>query len=276
MSETGPVSKMPESTRLQILSDLHIERCFPTVPRFEDFEYVGSDTCVLAGDVGRTSNWLQYVAFIARVCDRFKRVILIAGNHEYYSSILDVEYIKKELMRLTTMFPNLVFLDDSYIELHDCVVFGTTLWTQLPHGFDLSKYHYPIVVENSVGDRHPITSEDWNYMHATSLRALPETMTYAMEKNKPLIVISHFSPVFEESLRVDYVCTTDAAIAKKNHLYCNRLYHMLKKENVHTWVYGHTGQNADYVSPRGTRVVSRQLDLDTKHGKQEPVIVTPS
>lgn len=71
--------------KLLILSDLHAE--------FETFEVprgLGYDVAILAGDIvapGRVAaRWLRHPA---RFGD--KPIVQVAGNHEYYETVLDQE-----------------------------------------------------------------------------------------------------------------------------------------------------------------------------------------
>ncbi|CAK1358937.1 unnamed protein product [Cercospora beticola] len=66
---------------VQFMSDLHLERVK------YDFEITKAAPILLfAGDVGRFCDEALYRAFLAKQCSQFDKVLLIAGNHEFYGS----------------------------------------------------------------------------------------------------------------------------------------------------------------------------------------------
>lgn len=68
--------------RIQIASDLHLEMHRGNYPSAEYFWPVADrDVLVLAGDIGTHTNALRFIEDEARISP----VILIPGNHEYYS-----------------------------------------------------------------------------------------------------------------------------------------------------------------------------------------------
>ena len=68
--------------KIQLASDLHLEMYRDHYPPIQDFCSVADrDVLVLAGDIGTHTNALRFVQDEARVSP----VILVPGNHEYYS-----------------------------------------------------------------------------------------------------------------------------------------------------------------------------------------------
>ena len=106
--------------KLLILSDLHAE--FETFEVAKNLDY---DVAVLAGDIiepGRAAaSWL-------RDSGRFgdKPIVLIAGNHEYYGSIVDQEQFE---MRRQASEHGIHFLDCDEIVIAGVRFLGGTLWT---------------------------------------------------------------------------------------------------------------------------------------------------
>ena len=63
------------------MSDLHLERV-----KYEfDMERV-APVLILGGDIGRFCDFEAYATFIGKQCEQFDKVLLIAGNHEFYGS----------------------------------------------------------------------------------------------------------------------------------------------------------------------------------------------
>lgn len=117
--------------KIHLLSDIHTEfynteplkKFLSTLP----IEDAANTTLILAGDiaVGR-SNLKRVLAFFA---ERYKHVIYVPGNHEYYSAAAYGDYRKMENL------PNNVHvLDCATLLLEGIVFIGATLWSDLNSG----------------------------------------------------------------------------------------------------------------------------------------------
>lgn len=106
--------------KLLILSDLHAE--FETFEVAKDLNY---DVAVLAGDIvapGRVAaRWLRNPARFGN-----KPILQIAGNHEYYESVLDQELLE---MRRQAKAHDIQFLDCTEVVIAGVRFLGCTLWT---------------------------------------------------------------------------------------------------------------------------------------------------
>src|SRR5690349_2853057 len=104
--------------KLLILSDLHAEFETFDVPKGLDY-----DVAILAGDIvapGRVvARWLRDPT---RLAD--KPVVQIAGNHEYYESVLDVERAE---MRRQANAQGIHFLDCDEVVISGVRFLGCTL-----------------------------------------------------------------------------------------------------------------------------------------------------
>jgi Icc-related predicted phosphoesterase len=67
-----------------------------------------------------------------------------------------------------------------------------------------------------------------------------------------MVCVTHHPP--------SYDCIIDANKKQKYiSLYASALDDLLIKDNIHTWIYGHTHYNCDFTHKNGTRVISNQL-----------------
>ena len=105
--------------KLLILSDLHAEFANFELPNGLDF-----DVAILAGDIVAPG---RLVARWARSPVRFgdKPIIQIAGNHEYYESVLDQEQAE---MRRQADVHGVHFLDCDEVVILGVRFLGCTLW----------------------------------------------------------------------------------------------------------------------------------------------------
>lgn len=119
-----------ETYKLQYASDLHLKADSP--PFNILIEPVAPDLA-LCGDIGNPFSSV-YSDFIKWVSNRWSRVFLIAGNHEYFSEnpnivMSDVE--DQIRMVAYNAGPNVIFLQkETYsIDAYKIIVVGSTLWT---------------------------------------------------------------------------------------------------------------------------------------------------
>ena len=109
--------------RILIYSDLHLE--FPdALARFRVPEGLDYDAVVLAGDIHKHTDGLSWAAetFIG------KRIIYVAGNHEFYGSQMHV--LMAEMRKVSNDIGVIFLENDEWIDQQHHVRFlGTTLWT---------------------------------------------------------------------------------------------------------------------------------------------------
>ena len=114
--------------RIQIASDIHTE--FHKKVTLEHFIHRSADVLLLAGDVGIPTH-PSYRSFLEQCNANYRRVLLIAGNHEFYGSTFDsaISSIRDTVSDLR----NITFLnDESYrFEEEQVTVLGSTLWSAI-------------------------------------------------------------------------------------------------------------------------------------------------
>ena len=110
--------------RLRILSDLHFEFHADGGAGFVRDLQVGEDeVAVLAGDIAVGRGMLRAAELF---CKKFKTVIFVAGNHEYYHHQPDE--VKTTLQVCARTFANFHWLDNAPLELDGQRFVGGTLW----------------------------------------------------------------------------------------------------------------------------------------------------
>jgi predicted phosphohydrolase len=233
-----------ENMKFQIISDLHIEKGNHPKNYITPHE---NATLIVAGDVGRIENYDKYVETLQWMCDSFEKVLIVPGNHEYYSENPRLTYnkINKIFRKLEAKFDNLRFLINEDLILGKLVIFGSTFWSYCPH-----QYFNNIPIYNEDGTL--ITSGDYNGFHQSSQRALESRIDYCTRMKFDLLVITHHAPTFYETLGSKHRNSEDT----KNYMYCSSSDLLLKNSVIKYWVYGHTGYNGTY-----DKLVSNQVDL---------------
>ena len=112
--------------RLQLLSDLHFEFHRDGGRAFVDsLDPTGIDVLVLAGDIAVAEGLLPALTLLCRWF-RDAEVVFVHGNHEFYGS--DRNFVVEVTKRAQTENRNLVWLDNSRVQLSGFNFLGAPLW----------------------------------------------------------------------------------------------------------------------------------------------------
>lgn len=260
--------------RFRILSDLHLERCMMDIPHKDGEE----DTILLlAGDVCNFGKRTTFGGFIQNVCERFKHVVYVPGNHEYYDSSL-TNGIKKfwKLLALDCKmeqlpFPkNLTILDSDVIEFGDVVVIGATCWTSFRNAnpiimnqatFLMNDYAY--IRHGGVdGYGHRLTPDLVFSMYYEQSNFIFEQIQLAKDAGKKVIVVTHHAPS-HESVPAIYKCEGDA-----NELYANHFEYRIESARPDFWVHGHIHTACEYKIADTTVICNPRgyIGIESGHG----------
>ena len=68
---------------------------------------------MLAGDIGNPHH-MTYSKFLTEISAKFKKIFLIAGNHEYYGN--ELEDTRQMIHRIVDKLDNISFLDNTFEE----------------------------------------------------------------------------------------------------------------------------------------------------------------
>lgn len=170
--------------KLQIVSDLHLE--------FKDMvlENDGSDVLIMAGDIATSDIIFK---FLEDVCSKWKWVIYVPGNHEYFNKRKSKEQLYLTLKSYEDDFPNLKILDNEVVEIEGQRFVGSTLWSSPLQESGHNDFKYIYFEEEELNEKgKPIRSKlnsykmkEWNC----------ESKNYLdKEVKEGDIVITHFLP----------------------------------------------------------------------------------
>lgn len=232
--------------RLRIMSDLHIESNPMYRPQICGDEDI--TTLLLAGDVCEIEKTKKLISFLTDMSVRFKDVIYIFGNHEFYRG--NISTAIKRLDEISMEIPNLHILDNSNVVLEEVNFIGCTLWTSMNNGnpvdiWDaqqgMNDYRY-IRIGSTYRKLHP---RDTVHMHSKSVKFIES----ALEQSKSMtnVILTHHLPC---TLSVHERYHFD----KLNFSYVTDLTSIMEKYNPSLWIHGHTHNSVDYTV-YNTRVV---------------------
>jgi len=245
--------------KIRILSDIHTEFDNPSgsfvIPVHED----DSDTVlVLAGDVGlgKTRATLDGVFEQAQ---RFREVVMVMGNHEYYGSSIKNGRVKVE--DAMYQYDNIRLLENDFLLVEDTVFIGATLWTSFCNRSrsdmaDAKQFMNDYRIIRHGPDSEPwlrkLDPEDTAIMHDKSVKYIFDAIKFHKSQGYKVCVVTHMGP--------SYMSVSPKFRASGlNSSYVTDLEDEITASAPELWIHGHTHESFDYnigdtrviVNPRG-------------------------
>lgn len=240
--------------KLRVYSDIHLDHYVNGAPHQWVPPVLPDDheaTLILAGDLWIGTNFIESTgdytptSWISSVACRFKMVLIVLGNHDYWPCSKDIT-IKTGAAKCNSMMydrgiMNVKVLDCDTYEDEGVLFVGATLWTDMDKEDPLTMHNMPnymmydgkIAYETFPGggwDR--FTSDKWvttHYKHRAYLKLVVE-----QNRDKKVVVITHHLPLLTVS---DPVYAGDSG----NGYYSSDLSEfILDNEHIAYWFYGHT------------------------------------
>lgn len=224
--------------KFQLVSDLHLEHAIEyQLPVAEDQKDI---VLFLAGDICEYDKLFVLFRFLKDVCARFKNVIYIAGNHEYYHGHIPnsrnnfIERAKKELPE------NFIFLHNEMVQLDDVSIIGTTLWTDYDKANPIAmNYGERFITDYSLikfGNyellRAIITVEE----HKNSIEFLKKSFK---EMGNKSIVMTHHAPCYKS-------ISEQWAGHPANPVFVSDLSELIHEGKPNFWLHGHCHSSFKY------------------------------
>lgn len=229
--------------KIRLVSDLHLD----LNPRFElpIMEDESEQTLVIPGDLCSIANRHIWIKAIDEFCKRFKHVIWVAGNHEYYNGVYNPEKYDNEVLE-SVESENLVAAFENKIVSIDGVNFVlSTLWTNYNNRNAIDM----INAKQCLNDFRCIKIEN----DGVTLRAEPGDFVTAFEENLeflksyksfvdtdfPTVFVTHHAPS-NQSTHPMYLGS------KLNPCFYSEIIHMF--DDVDYWFHGHMHNAISYTS----------------------------
>lgn len=197
------------SPGIQIASDLHIEFLegdYNIDDKYWDNKHLlepSCDTLALLGDIGvvtTSQSRDQYQSFLNWCCEKFKYVLVLTGNHEYYNldntTSTTIEEVDDFINNMQKLMPKLIFMNQRSVVLGGVRIFGTTLWSAIPNKAAAKEVEdffndYQLIFQQGRGlCEKRFRANDSNKLHEAPLRWLTESLTFAQDKepNVPVVI----------------------------------------------------------------------------------------
>lgn len=246
-----------------VLSDIHGGSDF-----LHDGDY--SDVVlIIAGDFDETKR-SRYRTNIENLCSKFKNVVLVPGNHEYYGS--NIHKTHQVLKTMDDEISNFIFLQDDYFWIDDVMIVGSTLWTDYNNDplvkFDarMKMNDYKHIRNGPPNEpwKKKLTVEDVEYMHYTSkkyIKMVVDTERELVHNDIKVVVVTHHAPSFQ-SVAPSY--QNDSL----NPCYCSNMDNFILDLKPNIWIHGHVHNSFDY-NIGDTRIICNPRGYESYNGANE-------
>lgn len=248
--------------KFHLMSDLHLEFNSQDIRSIDSLVRhtvdVSDITLLLAGDIGHP--WVEaYWVFLIGCASRYKHVIFITGNHEYYNKKMVYSDIDK-LITDRTKPSNLHFLNNSKIVIDGVTILGSTMWSHIPKAsrYEVSESmnDYNFIMTNTTKPLAPgllgstsdlstkpkfITVDDVNDLHTESIKWLKSAVDDEPADSK-IIVMTHHLPTFalihEQYKKYSKMNSAFASDLSRSGIFCSKIKY---------WVCGHTHNSMEHI-----------------------------
>lgn len=141
--------------KLQITSDIHCDKyknnIFGHMVTSDPVHDV-DNVLILVGDISHAVSIERHYKFFQYLSRKFKKILYIPGNHEYYNNFyIPIEESDAKIRFFLKKFPNFVYLQNESIIIDDCLISGSTLWFE-PENMKLNEWFRipvsPIEIQN--------------------------------------------------------------------------------------------------------------------------------
>jgi predicted phosphodiesterase len=241
--------------RMQIISDIHLELYPHTqIPIFTKKILNGKGNCqylALLGDIGNPMND-GYQDFIISLSDHYKKILVIAGNHEYYSGE-PMEIINQKIEDVCNSRANIEFLNNKTTVLpNGQVVIGSTLWSHIPpeHAEEVNRKL------NDYHQIHDFSIELNNELHERSVEFIQKELSQ-INANDNVVVLTHHSPLLNGTSYPKYENTPT------NHAFSTDLLHLINHP-INVWAFGHTHYQVDMMV-NDVQILSNPIGYDYRN-----------
>jgi predicted phosphohydrolase len=176
----------------------------------------------------------------------FQNVIFVPGNNEYYArdgfapkTFPELVKDLRELCKAT----GVIFLDNSYIETDEFIIFGSSWWSYIPDLLTMKIYTSPDVL---------LTPKEFNDMHTHARMCLSSVIEKKSEKK--LMVVTHYCPTKLGTMNSHHRNSEFTSLVP---YYFSSSEKFIRDNRVNVWIFGHTHVFRDfYFDKTNTRIIS--------------------
>ena len=247
--------------KVRICSDLHLENHTYKIPTavndyttdkvIPKMDSDSESVLVIAGDICNISYLNYHYRFFDEISKRFKAIVVVPGNHEYWhgNGLSDQDKIYKDFLK---DFDNIHLLQDSWIKIDDVVFCGGTLWTDLHNPMDAFvalKGMLDYYKTNYYGSR--LAPSHTNSAHLATKMFLYGISKHMKEVGEKYVVVTHHGPSFKSA-------SPRFANSPLNCAFYSNMDEFIETCGSPLWIHGHTHDSHDYYIG-DTRIVCNPM-----------------
>lgn len=213
---------------------------------------------ILAGDLWEGTRPLSHAdsSWIAPLAERYRYVIIVLGNHDYWGENLNKFPTKFKNMIKDMHLNNVYLLDDEAITLEGVRFVGGTLWTDFNKLDPFTMWR----AKDYMNDyRYIRKGEDYGKIFAQDILNAHRKTKNAIFNNakkddevKKIVCVTHHSPSFQS------MAPQFAHLGDSNGYYHSELGNEIVDTEIDYWIHGHTHNPTDYMIGN-TRVINNAV-----------------
>ncbi len=187
MSTDALLSTEPPNKKvIYAISDIHTEFYKSAEEVFDAIQWRSATHLVLAGDIGVICTGLKiYKDFLTLCKKKYKNVVLIPGNHEYYSCHGDRNAVEK-ILRSTCEITGVHYIHEKNIVVDGVRFIGHTLWS--------------LIEKEACSQIADFSNRVFDSQHAyvsayiDGYRFIEKEILNSLDSDEPTIVVTHHLP----------------------------------------------------------------------------------
>jgi predicted phosphodiesterase len=220
---------------IRAFSDIHLEFDDSFVPKKLDTD--PETVLVLAGDIHIGT---KAIPWIKKFNERFKAIIYIPGNHEFYKHSI-INLVKKMKDKVDELgMDNVFVLQNETKEIDGFHFIGTTLWTGFDNCDQLAMYNAELWMMDYKNIRiGPVPGNPYQMKlkpvhtaaeHQRAKEFITTELGKGYERN---VVITHHIPSYN-------LIDKKYGIDVMSHSYASNLDDIIADNDIDLWIYGHS------------------------------------
>lgn len=240
----GPISAGRDALTVQIMSDLHLE----VGQQYQTFDFpVTGKWLVLAGDIGRLIDYDSYRAFLEHQVQRFDKVALVLGNHEFFGLTYEEGISRAEQLASEPSLRTKMLLLHRKVwrdERSGVIIMGCTLWSSIPDSakevVKLKISDYKKIDGWSVDKHNQQHAEDAAWLTSELQNLSIASIPNVEPRDRNILVVTHHAPSLEGTSAPEHINNPWTPA------FASDLLPRLNTEKVKAWVFGHTHYTTEF------------------------------
>lgn len=232
--------------KIQFVSDIHVE--FWEDKNKLDFLKPSAPILALLGDIcciSTDADFELYKKFILHYYDKFERILIVCGNHEYYfnpnnckkpATKHTMKACEHKLQKFCKAYEKLVYLNNRTMSIDTrqgerYLLIGSVLWTNIPVNLHNVVYHrmndYSYIYCQNGKKIQRLTPDVITKIHMKNVAYIKRKIAKAKKEKRKVVIFTHHKPYLGDKCRgIQQAYETDLTSLMKN--------------PVVLWCYGHT------------------------------------